>query len=57
MNEIFEIDWNECPYCKCTYEEWDIGYKEYECAFYNNQCYGGSIENGCPLAFEYSVKE
>ena len=58
--ETYEPNWEECPYCECTYEEWDTGYKEFGCSYYgdvnNMDCNGGELY-GCPLAFKYKVEE
>ena len=58
--EIYEQNWEECPYCECTYAEWDTGYKEFRCSYYgdvnNMDCNGGEL-NGCPLAFKYKVED
>lgn len=57
-NKIFEPDYKECKYCDVSYTEYDTGYTEYGCSFYQKgDCVGGSIGNGCPLAFKYVVGE
>lgn len=57
MDEIFEMDWENCPYCDCIYTEWDTGYREYECELWKGGCCGGRIEYGCPLSFKYELKD
>lgn len=60
--DIFEQDWESCPYIECSYYEYDTGYREYECqlwkkkdgSYYN--CCGGDINNGCPLSFKYKIE-
>ena len=57
-DKIYEPDWEDCPYLNLSYEEWDTGYREYSCRFLeNDSCCGGSLEEGCPLAFKYTVEE
>lgn len=57
MFEIFEKDWEDCPYVEISYEEYDTGYKEYECSLLNSECCGGDLDNGCPLSFKYKVEK
>ena len=58
--EIYEPNWEECPYVECIYEEWDTGYKVFGCSYYgdadNTECHGGELHS-CPLAFKYKVEE
>ena len=60
--EIFEQDWESCPYVERSYYEYDTGYSEYECQLWRKldgkyyDCCGGSIYNGCPLSFKYKVE-
>lgn len=64
MLSIFEKDWENCLYSEISYEEYDTGYKEYECSLLKNcklntkcYCYGGDINNGCPLSFKYKIEK
>lgn len=58
--EIYEQNWEECPYCERTYAEWDTGYEEFGCSYYEGEfemeCNGGELY-GCPLSFKYKVDE
>ena len=56
MDEIYEIDWNKCDYCKSSYYESDTGYEEFECKLTGYECMGSDIDSGCPLSFKYSIK-
>lgn len=59
--EIYEPSWEKCPYCKCTYSEYDTGYREYGCSYFGDakdmECGGGELDNECPLAFKYQIEE
>ena len=60
--EIFEHDWEQCPYCEESYYEYDTGYREYDCKLISQlcgrsyNCEGGEIDSACPLAFKYTVE-
>lgn len=56
MDEINEINWEECEYCEQSYFEWDTGYAEYNCNLVDDSCMGGDIDYGCPLAFRYRIE-
>lgn len=47
MIKQYERDCENCEYLKLIYEEYDTGYKEYDCEF----CFG----SGCPFKFKYEV--
>jgi hypothetical protein len=49
--EIF-VDCSECEYLEVTYEEWDTGYKEYDCTFIGEPC-----PECCPFWCKYTVEE
>lgn len=59
--EIYEQNWEECPYCECTYSEYDTGYREYGCSYFKDasdmECGGGELDSKCPLAFKYQIEE
>lgn len=62
-SEIYEQDWENCPYIERSYYEWDTGYSEYDCILWKKkngkhyECTGGDIENGCPLSFRYEISD
>lgn len=61
-SEIYEQDWENCPYAEQSYYEWDTGYREYDCLLWKKKngkfygCVGGDIHGGCPLSFRYKVE-
>ena len=59
--EIYEPNWEKCPYCECIYSEYDTGYREYGCSYIGDakdmECGGGELDNECPLAFKYQIEE
>lgn len=59
---IYEINDASCGYCKLTYYENDTGYAEYGCSLITGkakdyECFGGDIDNGCPLSFKYKIEK
>ena len=57
MKEIYEAYYQDCGYCERSYYEWDTGFAEYVCTLCDTDCFGGSIESGCPLSFKYEITE
>ena len=60
--EIYENEWENCEYCKCTYFENDTGYREYRCSLITGDendfyCVGSDITDGCPLSFKYRIEK
>ena len=51
--QIYEHNIEECEYIECTYEEWDTGYKEFECTLLGVDC----LCERCPLCFKYYINE
>lgn len=52
MEETYYVDWENCEYCFVSYEESDIGYKEYGCELDGKSC--EDVEN-CPMTCKYTV--
>ena len=55
--EEYTIDWEECPYAKRTYYEYDTGYSEWGCDLISEVIDKDIYcdELGCPLSFKYKV--
>lgn len=60
--ELYEPNWEQCPYCEESYYEYDTGCREYECELISqlcggsHNCEGGYINSVCPLSFRYTVE-
>lgn len=59
---IYEINDASCGYCKQIYYENDTGYTQYGCSLITGnakdyECFGGSIDYGCPLSFKYKIQK
>ena len=56
--EEYTIDWEECPYAKRTYYEYDTGYSEWGCDLISDiidkDVYCDEL--GCPLCFKYKME-
>ena len=60
--DIYENDYENCEFCECTYYENDTGYAEYGCNLITGnakdcECFGGDIDDGCPLSFKYKIDD
>ena len=62
MDEIFELNFEECEYNYISYHEYDTGYTEYGCGLFDemfdDKKHGcrGDLDGGCPLCFKYHVE-
>ena len=56
--EEYIIDWEECPYAKKTYYEYDTGYSEWGCDLISEVIDKDVYcdELGCPLSFKYKIE-
>ena len=54
--KIYEINWEECEYCRSGYYESDTGYQEYDCELLGDNCLGGEFDSGCPFSFKYKIE-